>query len=55
MKMIKKIGGGVPFARKVDYEYEGTKYEADLKDGDTVKILDGGAIEQGQSDCECFD
>lgn len=48
MKIVKKVGGGVPFARKAEYEYEGVKYEADLKDGDTIKILDAGIIEQGQ-------
>ena len=48
MKIVKKISSGVAFARKAPYEYEGTQYEADLKDGDTLKILDGGVIEQGQ-------
>jgi len=47
--MIKKeVGSGIPFARKAPYEYEGVKYEADIKNGDTVTILDGGAIENGQ-------
>ncbi len=45
MKVIKKLGGGVGFARKKEYEYENVKYEADIKDGDIVKILDAGAIE----------
>ena len=48
MKVFKKIGGGIPFARKEPYEYEGVKYEADLKNGDIVKILDGGNVELGQ-------
>lgn len=48
MKIHKKEGGGAPFARKAEYEYEGTKYEADLQNGDTIKILDGGVVEQGQ-------
>ena len=48
MKMIKKVNTGVGFARKAPYEYEGTQHEADLKDGDTIKILDGGMIETGQ-------
>ena len=43
-----KRGGGIGFARKLPYEYEGTKYEADLKNGDIIKILDSGNIEQGQ-------
>ena len=30
--MIKKeVGSGIPFARKAPYEYEGVKYEADIK------------------------
>lgn len=46
MKVFKKTtSGGVPFARKESYEYEGVKYEADVKNGDTVKILDGGTVE----------
>jgi len=47
MKMQIKLGGGVPFARKEDYEWENNKYEADLKNGDIVKILDSGNEEQG--------
>ena len=48
MQVAIKRGGGVGFARKLPYEYEGTKYEADLKDGDIVKILDSGTEEEGQ-------
>ena len=48
MKVFKKVGGGVPFVRKEAYEYEGTKYDADIKNGDTVTILDGGVTEMGQ-------
>jgi hypothetical protein len=47
MKFSVKKGGGIGFARKESYEYEGVKYEADLKDGDTIKILDAGMTEQG--------
>lgn len=47
MKVFKKVGGGVPFVRKAPYEYDGTKYDADIKDGDTIKIMDGGNLEQG--------
>lgn len=43
----KKVGGGVPYARKEAYDYDGTHYEADLKNGDIVTILDGGVTEQG--------
>lgn len=46
--MHAKIGGGVPFARKAPYEYQDTQYEADLKNGDIIKILDSGNIEPGQ-------
>lgn len=48
MKVSIKTGGGVGFARKAPYEYEGVKYEADLKNGDVVRILDSGTIETGQ-------
>jgi hypothetical protein len=48
MKITIRRGGGVPFARKLPYEYDGTKYEADLQNGDVVKILDAGSVEQGQ-------
>jgi hypothetical protein len=48
MKVHKKLGGGVPFARKEPYEYDKVAYEADLKNGDVVTILDGGVLESGQ-------
>lgn len=48
MKVFKKTGGGVPFAKKAPYEYDGVQYEADLKSGDTIKIIDSGNIEIGQ-------
>jgi hypothetical protein len=48
MKLTIKRGGGVGFARKAPYEYEGAQYEADLKNGDVVTILDAGVIEPGQ-------
>ena len=48
MKVFKKVSSGVPFARKAAYEYSGTKYDADIKNGDTVKILDAGVVESGQ-------
>ena len=48
MKLSIKRGGGVPFARKESYEYDGVGYEADLKNGDVVKILDSGNVEMGQ-------
>lgn len=47
MKVFYKAGGGVSFVRKLPYEYDGTKYEADIKNGDVVKILDGGNVEMG--------
>lgn len=47
MKVTKKVGGGIPFARKSAYEWEGTKFEADLKNGDKIKILDSGTEEEG--------
>ena len=43
--MHTKEEGGVGYANKTDYEYDGTQYEADIKTGDTVKILNAGVIE----------
>lgn len=48
MKVFKKVGGGVPFARKAPYEYDGTEYDADIKKGDVIRIMDAGNIEPGQ-------
>ena len=48
MKVFKKVGGGIPFVRKAPYEYDGVKYEADIKNGDTIKIMDAGNLEVGQ-------
>jgi hypothetical protein len=47
MKLSIKKSGGIPYARKENYEYDGTAYEADIKDGDFVKILDSGETEIG--------
>ena len=44
----KSSSGGVGFARKAPYEYDGNKYEADLQTGDTVKILNSGITEEGK-------
>lgn len=46
--MNKKVSMGVAFARKKSYEYEGKQFEADIKDGDIVEILNDGAIMVGQ-------
>jgi ABC-type taurine transport system substrate-binding protein len=48
MKLTIKKGGGIPFVRKAPYEYDGTQYEADIKNGDIIKILDSGNVEMGQ-------
>lgn len=48
MKLAIKKGGGIGFARKEPYEYDGAKYDADIKHGDVVKILDAGTVEVGQ-------
>lgn len=46
MKIEKKeTGDGVAYARKEAYEYDGKKYDADIKHGDTVEILDAGIVE----------
>lgn len=44
-KVFKKIGGGIPWARKAPYTYQDIEYEADLKNGDIIKILDSGVVE----------
>lgn len=48
MIMQKKVSMGMAFARKKAYEYEGKKYEADVKDGDIVTVLDEGQVIIGQ-------
>lgn len=47
MKLSIKKSGGLPYAKKEAYEYDGKQYEADLITGDTVRILDGGETEMG--------
>jgi len=47
MKLSIKEGGGLPYARKEAYEYDGTQYEADLQTDDEVEILDSGETEMG--------
>jgi len=44
----KKVSMGVGFVSKISYEYEGKKFEADVKDGDLLKILDEGEQIQGK-------
>ncbi len=48
MKVNKVVSMGVGYARKSEYEYEGVKYEADIKDGDIITIVDAGQITMGQ-------
>jgi hypothetical protein len=48
MLMQKKVSLGGAYARKTDYDYEGNHFEADLKNGDRVVILNEGAIAVGQ-------
>ncbi len=48
MIMQKKVSMGMAFARKKAYEYEGKKYEADVKDGDILTVLDEGQVIIGQ-------
>lgn len=42
MLLTKKTSLGGAYARKKAYEYDGKQFEADLKDGDIIKILSGG-------------
>lgn len=46
LQKIVKVSGA--YARKEDYEYEGTKFKADIQDGDKVTILDEGTNVTGQ-------
>jgi len=48
MKMNKKTSVSGVFAKKSDYEWEGTQYEADIKSGDKVTILNEGETTEGQ-------
>ena len=49
MKMITKAtSDGIGYASKSDYEYEGKQFEADIKNGDKVKIMNEGVIEPSQ-------
>lgn len=38
----KKVSFGAGYIRKKAYEYDGVKYEADIKDGDIIKIVSEG-------------
>lgn len=38
----KKVSSGVGYVNKTPYVYKDQKYEADIKDGDIIKILDEG-------------
>lgn len=48
MKLQKKVTMGVGYANKLDYQYEGKDYEADIKSGDIVTIKSDIATSQGQ-------
>lgn len=48
MILTKKTSIGGAYARKKSYEYEGKQFEADLKDGDIIKILSSGEIVTGE-------
>ena len=49
MQLNKKVSMGVAFASKKSYEYEGKKFEADIKDGDIVTILTAGETTTGSA------
>lgn len=42
----KSVGGGVAWARKEDYNWDEKDYEADIKTGDVIKIVDSGTTEE---------
>jgi len=45
---IKATSDGIGYASKNAYEWEGKSYEADIQNGDKVKVLNGGTIEEGK-------
>lgn len=45
-KKVVSLGAG--YASPTAYEYDGKKFEADIKDGDIIKIVDAGAVVQGK-------
>lgn len=49
MQLNKKVSMGVAFASKKSYDYEGKKFEADIKDGDIVTILTAGESTTGSA------
>jgi hypothetical protein len=48
MILNKKTSVKGAWARLVAYEYNGTKYEADIKDGDMLEIMNSGEEVEGQ-------
>lgn len=46
--MLKKVSVSGAFARKEPYSYDGKDYDADIKSGDTVRILNSGDIVSGE-------
>lgn len=48
MKVSKVVSMGVGYVRKDPYEYQGQKFEADIKDGDIISVIDEGQIVVGQ-------
>jgi hypothetical protein len=48
MKVVKKTSVAGAYARKEAYNYEGTDYEADIKNGDMVEILNKGDVVTGE-------
>ena len=45
---IKATSDGIGYASKNAYEWEGKTYEADIQNGDKVKVLNGGTLEEGK-------
>jgi len=45
---IKATSDGIGYASKNAYEWEGKSYEADIQNGDKVKILNSGTLEEGK-------
>lgn len=46
--MVKKTSVAGAYAKKEPYDYEGTHYDADIKNGDIVKVLNAGDVVSGE-------
>lgn len=55
MIVNKKEASLAPYARKEAYEYEGTSYQADIQNGDTITIKNAGEMVKNNFGGESFE